>query len=375
MESGPPHLSPVPGTEAVPHHHPHPGVPGMPMPPQMMPMTTPVGLQAIYQACRRLLGGPDPLDYISMYSNPGDPNRGIPAHWHYVSFGLSDLYGDGRVHDELTKMESGPPHLSPVPGTEAVPHHHPHPGVPGMPMPPQMMPMTTPVGLQAIYQACRRLYADQPNPLQVTAVVKYCSESRIQHMLMAEDPLLQSIMSPMGTINFIQIIGVTAEELQAAQRWNGPGILELLRNVPVAGGPWLLTDMRRGETIFEKDPQLQVKSEQIKAELRRGLMGQHGSGAAGFGTGAGADFTDHVNHNTDRERKDSLSSSGSTEEVKPGELQRSQTMDAVHIKINKEAGTLLPLVMSSTESHSNMWKEILLCLCGITTLAFASPVG
>ena len=45
------------------------------------------------------LGGPDPLDYISMYSNPGDPARQIPPHWHYVSFGLSDLHGDGRVHD------------------------------------------------------------------------------------------------------------------------------------------------------------------------------------------------------------------------------------------------------------------------------------
>ena len=45
------------------------------------------------------LGGPDPLDYISMYSNPGDPSRGIPAHWHYITFGLSDLHGDGRVHE------------------------------------------------------------------------------------------------------------------------------------------------------------------------------------------------------------------------------------------------------------------------------------
>lgn len=45
------------------------------------------------------MGGPDPLDYISMYSNVGDPSQGIPPHWHYVSFGLSDLHGDGRVHD------------------------------------------------------------------------------------------------------------------------------------------------------------------------------------------------------------------------------------------------------------------------------------
>lgn len=30
------------------------------------------------------LGGPDPLDYISMYNNPGDRMIGIPPHWHYI---------------------------------------------------------------------------------------------------------------------------------------------------------------------------------------------------------------------------------------------------------------------------------------------------
>lgn len=45
------------------------------------------------------LGGPDPLDYISMYRNMGCPAQDIQEHWHYVSFGLSDLYGDNRVHE------------------------------------------------------------------------------------------------------------------------------------------------------------------------------------------------------------------------------------------------------------------------------------
>lgn len=31
----------------------------------------------------------------------------------------------------------------------------------------------TPPGLEAIYNACRRQYPEQPNPLQVTALVKY----------------------------------------------------------------------------------------------------------------------------------------------------------------------------------------------------------
>ena len=47
--------------------------------------------------CR--LGGPDPLDFINIYHSRGEPDRGIPGHWTYVSCGLSDLYGDGRIHE------------------------------------------------------------------------------------------------------------------------------------------------------------------------------------------------------------------------------------------------------------------------------------
>jgi suppressor of fused-like protein len=33
--------------------------------------------------------------------------------------------------------------------------------------------LPTPPGLEALYSLCRRVYPDQPNPLQVTALVKY----------------------------------------------------------------------------------------------------------------------------------------------------------------------------------------------------------
>ena len=35
-----------------------------------------------------------------------------------------------------------------------------------------MVPMIPP-GLQALYNCCARIYPDQPNPLQVTAVIKF----------------------------------------------------------------------------------------------------------------------------------------------------------------------------------------------------------
>ncbi|CAL8106731.1 unnamed protein product [Calicophoron daubneyi] len=82
----------------------------------------PLGLKAIYGACRALypdqpaplqvvalrefwMGGPDPLDFINMYSNPGSPELRSPPHWHYVTNGLSDLYGDSRLHSQCTSTD------------------------------------------------------------------------------------------------------------------------------------------------------------------------------------------------------------------------------------------------------------------------------
>ncbi|VDL23610.1 unnamed protein product [Hymenolepis diminuta] len=81
-----------------------------------------LGLQAIYRACYRLypdqpsplqvtalrkfwMGGPDPLDYIYMFSNPGSPEARSSPHWHYVTNGLSDLYGDARLHNCSTSAD------------------------------------------------------------------------------------------------------------------------------------------------------------------------------------------------------------------------------------------------------------------------------
>ncbi|KAL4699038.1 hypothetical protein H8959_011695 [Pygathrix nigripes] len=94
-----------------------PPAPGPTAPPAFASLFPP-GLHAIYGECRRLypdqpnplqvtaivkywLGGPDPLDYVSMYRNVGSPSANIPEHWHYISFGLSDLYGDNRVHEDI----------------------------------------------------------------------------------------------------------------------------------------------------------------------------------------------------------------------------------------------------------------------------------
>lgn len=58
------------------------------------------------------------------------------------------------------------------------------------------------------------------------------SESRIQHMLMAADAQLPPTTTPFGTATFVQVVGVCKEELLAAQRWKGPGVLDILKRLP-----------------------------------------------------------------------------------------------------------------------------------------------
>ncbi|XP_054714387.1 suppressor of fused homolog [Uloborus diversus] len=368
----------------------------------------PLGLEALYRACRKIypdqpnplqvaavvkywLGGPDPLDYISMYSNPGDPDLDIDPHWHYVSFGLSDLHGDGRVHDI-----SAPDAPSGF-GFELTFRLKREPD--------ERVPPTWPA---AIMQALAKYVFQSENTLCAGDHVSWhCpldnSESRIQHMLMFEDPKLGTVQTPFGLVTFIQIVGVCTEELQAAQGWNGPGIIELLKSVKGAGGPWLITDMRRGETMFELDPSVQesvdqgietdgsnlsgvsarcswqekktnnnegcpesdnegeypqispLESEQIKATLKKGLLStkpvlpqiKPNSSNQYYGMSA------TTNQPEGNSRKESYDSSMHNEmgALEPAELLQTKFLDSVHLQFNLEAGTILPLALRGRLKH------------------------
>lgn len=46
-------------------------------------------------------------------------------------------------------------------------------------------------------------------------------------------------------LRFLQLVGVTEEELKGVQRWNGEGVTQLLRQ-PGLGGGLLVTDPGEG---------------------------------------------------------------------------------------------------------------------------------
>ncbi|KAG1659861.1 Suppressor of fused [Nymphon striatum] len=355
---------------------------------------TPLGLDALYSVCKKVypdqqnplqvtaktkywLGGPDPLDYISMYSNPGDADQGIPPHWHYVSFGLSDLHGDGRVHEssgldtpsgfgfELTfRLQKCPD---------------------------ETMPPTWPA---PVMQALAKYVFKSDNALVAGDHVSWHhsldnSESRLQHILLMEDPQLGTVNTPFGPVNFVQIVGICTEELQVVQQWNGPGIINLMKSVRGIGGPWLVTNMRRGETILEIDPHLQEavdegintdgsnltcvsarcswidtdvnihrlesgdgknivhpkmteqECNEIKSTLKKGLLNTN-------------PVLPSIKSIEDEEefQKESYDSNASGEAVvDTGEMLPIRSFETIHIQLNSEAGLMLPLALKGRLRH------------------------
>jgi hypothetical protein len=55
------------------------------------------------------------------------------------------------------------------------------------------------------------------------------ADTKLHHFLLAEDPQLRIVRTPYGSVQFLQLVGITHDELGAVQQWNGPEILHILR--------------------------------------------------------------------------------------------------------------------------------------------------
>lgn len=140
----------------------------------------------------------------------------------HISFGLTDLHGDGRVHEP-----SGPEFPSGF-GFELT-----------FRLAKKSGEATPPTWPAALLQALAKYVFHTGNSFFAGDHVSWhCPldgsdfECRLQHMLLAEDLLLPPVQGPLGSVKFLQVVAVTEEELQVSQHWNGTSVLELLRRVP-----------------------------------------------------------------------------------------------------------------------------------------------
>ncbi|KAL5018971.1 hypothetical protein ScPMuIL_004693 [Solemya velum] len=286
----------------------------------------------ITSACVKFwLGGPNPLDYISMYSNPGDSDRGVPPHWHYISFGFSDLHGDGRVH-----AFTGPGQMSGF-GFELTFRLAKEDD--------DSIPPTWPTALMNrlanyVFQTGNTLQVGDHIPWHKSLDSSDESTSRIHHMLITEDIDLPQLETPYGNVEFRQIVGVMDDEVKIAQKWKGAGVLELMMSVREIG-PYFITDMSRPKSIFEMDSNL--------LQLVANGIQQDGSNL-GHVTAVctWADLTD----GTAKEPVACVSSKGApgAEDAGVGEeemLDEPDACEAVQLKFDVEAAELLPMVVGA----------------------------
>ncbi|KAI5707031.1 hypothetical protein M8J76_004862 [Diaphorina citri] len=332
---------------------------------------TPPGLQALYETCNKVypdqgnplqvtavvkfwLGGPDPLDYISMYANPGNADLNVPPHWHYVSFGLSDLHGDGRVHEVSNRSGFGFEmtfRLKREEGETAPPT-----------WPAKLLQTLARYVFQSGNTLCAGDYASWHYALDN-------SDSVIRHMLMAEDPQLPATQTPYGLVNFVQIVGVCAEEVKAAQQWSVPGVLNILKSLRGVGGDWLVTDMRRNKIMQELDPHCQ-------SVIDRGihLEGSNLSGVSTRYLKTGPIVLSETGEvlsrlNGEQNSTDTMYSGIHSQQTKnPATFEQRNSMqgpsldcgnemnslsifDSLHLRLDSEAGSLLSLALRGRVLH------------------------
>jgi len=172
-----------------------------------------------------IAGGDDPLEGISVFQC----DRGTP-HWHFVTYGFSDL------HQKSTDD-----------------------------------PETSGFGFELTFRLARDLETEPPawacnvlqnlaryvfrtgNPFGVghhvplNGPIALGVETEIHSIAFALDPELGVHETPFGTVEFLQMVGITRDEAKAIKSWSSTGILELLAQ----RDPLMVTSLDRPSLLSE----------------------------------------------------------------------------------------------------------------------------
>ncbi len=185
------------------------------------------GWQAIDDACERVhgpvepthfspgvrfaLGGKDPLDGISCYAVTD------PPHWHFVSYGMSELYRKESKDKErsgwgfefsmrLQRDEGEPP----------------------------------PWALSFLQNLARYVFRtgnwfQAGHHMSLNGPIAAGADTKLVGVMFVEDPHMQALDTPNGKVSFLQILGVTEDELTAANAWNTISMAKLIQSVDPDG--------------------------------------------------------------------------------------------------------------------------------------------
>jgi hypothetical protein len=185
------------------------------------------------------LGGQDPLDGISVYW----ADAPVP-HWHYVTYGFSELYAkessdaDASGYGfELTFR------LAAAPGEDAT-------------STPPVWPLNLLQNLARYVFGSGNVFEDGHH-LNANGPIALETDTRLCHLAFIADPQLPARGTANGHLQFLQLVGLTDEEMEAVKRWSTRDVLLALQ----PSMPLWITDLHRGNLL--DDPAL-------AAQLREG---------------------------------------------------------------------------------------------------------
>lgn len=179
--------------------------------------------------------GSPALESISVYRSQSDS-----LHWHYVTFGFSELFEKESEDAELSGLGFELTFRLTVADNENSPPRWP---------------------CDLLNNLARTIFENgthlQPgnhfefrDPLNTDAI------TRITAVLIARDVELGTIETKFGRVEFLQVVGITADEVNILKRWRGDKFIDLAKTKL---GNLLLTDLKRESLAADPSVALQIE--------------------------------------------------------------------------------------------------------------------
>ena len=150
------------------------------------------------------LGGPDPLDAVRCWEADG--------HWHFVSYGLRARGFELTFRLARRPRETAPPEWA-VARLQALARY--------------------------VFRSGNDLCAGEH--VDLNGALGGDDGTQLRAVAFTDDPELGAIDTPHGRVRFVQLVGVTLDELEAMKDWSTEGVLSLLEQ----RSPKLVTDPAR----------------------------------------------------------------------------------------------------------------------------------
>lgn len=159
------------------------------------------------------LDGESPLPAIAVYEGAR------PEHWHYVTYGLSELFEKSSEDPEVSGFGFELTMRVPRGAGEAAP---------------PSWPLRALQGLGRYVLGTRKGF-DTGHCADLGGSIASGIDSALTCLACVPDPLLRKIATPFGALLFLQVVGITSDELVAMQRLDHEGVVHLLGELDFHG--------------------------------------------------------------------------------------------------------------------------------------------